>query len=67
MSRALSALLDLVAVIRWIPRNFPKFHNERGSPSFAGVALTEPEEVSVLCSGPLDSDASFEESEVIDC
>jgi len=59
-------LLDLVAVIPQIPRNFPKFHNERGGPSFAGVASAKSEEVSVLCSSPFDSDASFKESEPSD-
>ena len=35
----------------------------RGSPPFAGVASAKPEEVSILCSVPLDSDASFKERE----
>ena len=48
--RRLHTLLDLVAVIPQIPCNFPKFHNKRGSPSFAGVASTEPEETNKIVS-----------------
>ena len=61
--RRLHVLLHLVVVIPRVPRNFPKFHNERGGPSFAGVSSAEPEEVSFLSSGPFDSNASLEESE----
>ena len=61
--RRLNALLHLAAGIPRIPCNFPKFHNERGSPLFAGVSSAEPEEVlSFLCPSPFDSDAPFKDS-----
>ena len=64
--RRLKMLLCLVAVIPKISCNFPEFHDKRGGPSFAGVSLAKPEEVSLLCPRPLNSDASFEESKPSD-
>ena len=59
-------LLDLVMVISKIPCNFPLFQNKRGSPSFAGVVSTKPNEVSFLNTGPFNSNASFKESQPTD-
>ena len=55
-------LLDLVTVIPKIPCNFKQFDNKRGGPLLAIIASTEPNEVSFLNTGPLDSDAAFKES-----